>query len=162
MNHRAIRDLHAQGLNDAEIAKQLDLPYSSVNYTRREVLGLSANANRGARTQVDENMIRALHAQGLDDTEIAQRLGFSPVTIGEHRRRMRLKVNRKERGGGPRRCYSVYKAKTDELLAFGTAKECAKQLGINLASFYSAVSRAPTLENGRYEIFVDEIDDEEG
>lgn len=160
MNYKDIRTLHAQGLNDTEIAGRLGLPFSSVNYARREVLGLPANANRGSRTQVDVDMIRTLHAQGLDDTQIAKEMGFSPVTIGEHRRKLRLKAHRKSRQDGPRRYYFVYEAKTDKLLAYGTAKECAAQLGVTLDSFYCTVSRAQARVRGRYEIFIDDVDDE--
>lgn len=46
--------------------------------------------------------------------------------------------------------YTVYKAKGDELLAIGTAKECAAYLGWTLSTFYSILSRVKSRKNRTY------------
>ena len=58
--------------------------------------------------------------------------------------------------------YSVYNRRTDmPIVIYGTAKECAKALGIDLRSFQKQASRC---RHGRpvqkYEIFEDEEDDD--
>lgn len=156
MTLKEIRELHAQGLTDSEIAQKLGVRLSSVHYMRKTILQLPSNTL--ARIEAVKDTIRELHAQGLTDLEIAHRMGYAVSTINGHRRQMGLPFNPQVR---PQRRYTVYKRKTDELLAFGSARECAKQLGITLASFYSAVSRAKTREEGRYEVFVDEVDEED-
>lgn len=37
--------------------------------------------------------------------------------------------------------YTVYLSDTDEVLASGTARECAKKMGLIIESFYCAVDR---------------------
>ena len=37
--------------------------------------------------------------------------------------------------------YTVYREKDDEIIAWGTANECAIKMGIKVSSFYYAVSR---------------------
>lgn len=48
--------------------------------------------------------------------------------------------------------YMIYLNRDDELIASGTAGQCARKLGIKLGSFYSLVSRAPRRENGKYAV----------
>ena len=55
--------------------------------------------------------------------------------------------------------YAVYLNKTDELLCFGTSRECAEYLGMTLDSFYCMVSRVKSGKNRKYSI-VKEEDDE--
>lgn len=66
--------------------------------------------------------------------------------------------------GRPRKYYTVYLRKTDEIIAFGTAEACAVQLGLkNSEIFRSIVSNARHGISHRYEIIVDKTpyDDEE-
>lgn len=56
--------------------------------------------------------------------------------------------------------YTVYSRKLDELLAFGSAEECAKALGITRASFYRLVTMAKQRPNGKYEVLVEREDGE--
>lgn len=53
---------------------------------------------------------------------------------------------------GRRQYYTVYRSKTDEIVASGTAPECAASLGRSLASFYSLISNFRTGKNKRFEI----------
>lgn len=54
--------------------------------------------------------------------------------------------------------YTVYSRKLDELLAFGSAAECAKALGITRESFYCLVARAKLRPNGKYEVMIERED----
>lgn len=55
--------------------------------------------------------------------------------------------------------YTVYRAKTDKVVAFGTAKECAKMMDLaSVNSFYSLVSRASNGKNRKWNIVKDELD----
>ena len=38
--------------------------------------------------------------------------------------------------------YTVYLAETDEIVAFGSASECAKQMGKSILGFHSLVSNS--------------------
>lgn len=44
--------------------------------------------------------------------------------------------------GNKKQYYTVWLSKTDQIVATGTAEECAEQLGMTKASFYSLVWRA--------------------
>ena len=52
----------------------------------------------------------------------------------------------------PQNYYTVYDAKTDDVLASGNAKECAKQLNMALSSFYSAITKNNSGEHKKYVI----------
>ena len=66
--------------------------------------------------------------------------------------------------GRPRNYYSVYNRKTDEpVVIHGRAKECAKAMKVTLATFWHYVTRNNTgFLPRKYEIVVDEEDDEDG
>lgn len=57
--------------------------------------------------------------------------------------------------------YFVYLNRNDELIAMGTAKQCARQLKITRPSFYSLVSRAPRRERGKYAVVKQSMKEEE-
>lgn len=61
---------------------------------------------------------------------------------------------------GVRGYYTVYERKTDLPVCFGKAKECAAFLGIKLASFYSAISRAKH-GVGKYDFLKEALEDVE-
>ena len=155
---RAVRELHEQGLNDAEIARQLDAAYTSVNKARRVILQLPAVSKLGQNSTINPEDVRSLRAKNLNDREIAQRLGCSISTVYKQRKRMGLPPAGRR---VTRKYYTVYRRKTDEILAYGTAKECAQQLGIRLDSFYCTVSRTPNRKKTKYEIFIDLVEEEE-
>lgn len=62
--------------------------------------------------------------------------------------------------------YTIYLAATDDILAFGTAKECSIQMGISEASVRDLVSRSRSHRRNTYEVYIypddaDELDEEE-
>lgn len=58
--------------------------------------------------------------------------------------------------------YAVYLRETDELIASGTSAQCQKQMGLaSVHSFYSMVSRCKSGKNNKYEIYEEELDEEE-
>ena len=66
--------------------------------------------------------------------------------------------------GGPQNYYSVYNRRTDEpVIIHARARECMRVAGLKSRTFYAYVTR--TRQNcqikRRYDIFVDEEDDED-
>lgn len=57
--------------------------------------------------------------------------------------------------------YTVYLRKTDELVAAGTARDCAKALNKSLNGFHSMVSKNLTGKHKKYEIIVLDAEDDE-
>ena len=61
--------------------------------------------------------------------------------------------------------YTVYNNKTDfPVIVDGTARECAKAMGLTISSFYSAVSRSGTEKYKKWHItkdFADDLEQEE-
>ena len=64
----------------------------------------------------------------------------------------------------PQKFYSVYNRHTDELIyPHGRRDEIMAVVGLTKASFYTYVTRTRKgTAKGKYEIFVDEEDDEDG
>lgn len=64
-----------------------------------------------------------------------------------------------------RRWYTVYRADTDEVVAMGSSRQCAQQMGITEHSFLSLLvrERAKRSEGRpvRYEILAEQLDAEE-
>jgi len=57
-----------------------------------------------------------------------------------------------------KRYYTVYRAKDDEILAFGDKETCADMLGISQKSFYSIVAAVRAGRNKKYEIYSEPLD----
>lgn len=92
----------------------------------------------------DLREIRRLNGEGKNDVEISRETGIPCHTVKRHRKEMGLPIRRKNSKAVN---YTVYDAKTDELLAFGTSDMCAELLGFKSVSrFYEMVSR---VEHGR-------------
>ena len=55
--------------------------------------------------------------------------------------------------------YTVYDNKTEQVIAYGTAQECADTLGIKKSSFQYAYSRQKTgrVTKGRHHIVVEKV-----
>ena len=104
--------------------------------------------------------IRRLHGQGLSDTEIAKKIGHSVSWTTIWRQNLGLKRNTKP-GGRPRKLYFVWREKTDELVAYGTARECSEKMGIKLSSFYSEVTRTRSGQHKYYKILVENLGGDE-
>ena len=100
--------------------------------------------------------MRALYDMGRTDTQIAMELKVSLASVTNWRLREGLPRNLKP-GGRPRKLYFVWREKTDELVACGTARECARDMGIQLPSFYSEVSRTRSGKHTYYKIMVEDL-----
>ena len=61
----------------------------------------------------------------------------------------------------PRHYYTVYDTKTDEVLAHGNARECARQLNIAENTFYRAVMDANRGLSNKYDILTDDFEEGE-
>lgn len=84
--------------------------------------------------------IKRLNQEGKNDAEVADLLGMPVSTVRWWRTRQGLpKVKGYHRGV---KQYAVHDGKTEELVALGTAKECAAALGIDLGSFRKSMFEA--------------------
>ena len=61
---------------------------------------------------------------------------------------------------GAQNYYTVYNAKTDDVVASGTEVECAKAMHRSLASFYCTVSRNRSGKHHKYSIVIDSIEED--
>jgi transcriptional regulator NrdR family protein len=59
------------------------------------------------------------------------------------------------------RIYTLYRAKDDTIVASGTAKECAEQMGTTVGSFKSIVSRAKNKQRKKWEVYIGTDDDDD-
>lgn len=51
--------------------------------------------------------------------------------------------------------YEIYDAKSDRLLAKGTARECKRELGCSsMDTFYALANRSARGENGKYRVII--------
>lgn len=56
--------------------------------------------------------------------------------------------------------YTIYDAKTDELLAYGDSFSCAKALGLSMSYFYTMITRCRHGACKKYAILVEPLNDE--
>ena len=82
-----------------------------------------------------EQRIKRLNQKGLNYREISERVGYSDCAVRDAAIRMGLYPV----GQHPAQ-YTVYD-QDGNVQAFGTSRECADAMGIQLCSFYSAVTR---------------------
>lgn len=85
--------MHKTGMTDREIADELNVSPSAVNY-RRGKLGLPSNAPKGKDV---DSRIMAMNAQGLTDKQIAESMGLTQSTVNYRRIRMGLASNYKRK-----------------------------------------------------------------
>lgn len=79
---------------------------------------------------------------GVDYRTLADELGRRPSVVHRILCRYGIKpVLRGNRGREPWKDYTVYDAKSEAVMAMGTAKECANTLGIKQTTFYEYISR---------------------
>lgn len=52
-----------------------------------------------------------------------------------------------------RKKYTIYLRKNDNIVASGTAEDCAKQMGTSIGSFYAIASRVKSGKTKKYEIY---------
>lgn len=100
--------------------------------------------------------IRGLHGEGLTNRQISEAVGLPYWQVGYYLRLEGRKPNPYRYP--PKKEYTVYDARTDALLATGSARECASMLGLTLGSFYSVVSRGEHGLRGKYEFQKTDID----
>ena len=101
--------------------------------------------------------ILAHYDAGKNYTEIARALGLSVKTVWRWCHEYDRPARPQMTGNRPQKLYYVYLRATDQLVAVGSARECADRMGINLLSFYSAVSRTNQGKNKKYEFYQEEM-----
>ena len=57
--------------------------------------------------------------------------------------------------------YTVYLSATDELIACGTAKECAKKMELTIESFYCAVGRVRAGKRKKHIVVEEDLNEED-
>lgn len=93
-------------------------------------------------TSITLKRMHALYAEGKNDRQIADAVGCSIATVHKWRTKAGLPVTESRAPSPPRMYYTIYDAKTNELLASGSAKLCARMLGMSMSSFYTIMHRA--------------------
>ena len=85
-----IRACHAQGMNDIQIAKHLNLGHEHIS-TRRRVMGLVRIPVKQRR--ISDEQMRDAHARGLTDRQVANEFMVDPRTAAKRRRSLGLPLN---------------------------------------------------------------------
>ena len=95
VSNEAIAELHAMGLNDYEIADELDSSPSTVQRRRANELELPSNGDGGRKpgASFDEGAFEALYQDGGSDHDIATELGVHTTTVQQHRTARGLESN---------------------------------------------------------------------
>lgn len=83
--------------------------------------------------------IKRLNQAGKNDAEVADLLGISMCVARYWRRQEGLPPARHHRHAKE---YAVYDGKTEELVALGTARECAAALNTTVNTFRTLISKA--------------------
>lgn len=94
--------LHAQGLTDAAIGRELGVGASTIQYVRGDKLGLPRNLKPKpvkvlSPREQRKQRVRELHAQGATDRDIAEALGLTVPAANQLRRRLHLPVHPADR-----------------------------------------------------------------
>ena len=106
------------------------------------------------------SLMDKLYRDGLIDKEVAAVVGSTPKQVYGWRNRMGYPANG-QGGNAVLKQFAVYIAKTDELLAVGTAAECAHAIGWSVRDFFTVKSRAKSGKNKKCVFVPVEDDDEE-
>ena len=61
----------------------------------------------------------------------------------------------------PKNYYTVYNTRTDEVIAFGNAEECAAQLDVRMDSFFKMVMKSNRGESKWYTVITEKYDEQE-
>lgn len=95
------------------------------------------------------------YRDGKSDVDIERELGLYHGKVFQWRERHRLPANHNPRGWGPS-YWTVYLAKTDEVIAQGTREEVIEQMGtLSAQSFRSTVAGVKAGRNRKYVILKD-------
>lgn len=84
-----IKELYNNGLDNMEIAKELNLNVSTVS---KDLVELGLKTNRGYK-RISREEVKRLLEQGLSDQEIAEKLGYRRTTIYGIRCILRIGIN---------------------------------------------------------------------
>lgn len=99
-------------------------------------------------TTLQLRRLRARNAEGWNDREIADELGLKVSTV-YYWRRTKLGLPATRRTGREKlRDYTVYDRHGD-VAAFGTAKECARTLGVEVETIYRMAWNSKKRRDGR-------------
>ena len=105
------------------------------------------------------SLMDKLYWDGLFDRQVAEIVQCTPKQVYSWRNRMGYPANG-QGGNAVLKQFAVYIAKTDELLAVGTAAECAHAIGWSVRDFFTVKSRVKSGRNKKY-VFVDVEEDNE-
>jgi len=115
--------LYEKGMTDRQIADELGVSQSAVNY-RRGKLGLPSNFER---KEPSNDLIKDLNQRGYTDRQIAERLGISQASVNYRRQRLGLPSN-----------FKAEKLSDDNLLLLYdeglSDREIAEELGVTPAA----------------------------
>ena len=96
VDNSEVRELHAEGLSDHEIAERLDCSASTVQRRRANELGLDPSGSdsrpRGS-VSFDTDDFKRLHEAGHTDPEVADELDRHQATVGQYRTAQSLELN---------------------------------------------------------------------
>jgi len=84
MDTTTLRELHSQGLTDAQIAKQMNIKRATIQYNRSR-MGLKSNFDYNMFETGKKEMCIDLVKQGFSDIEIAKKLNISEITVWKYR-----------------------------------------------------------------------------
>ena len=101
------------------------------------------------------NAIVRLNAEGKSDREVAEETGIPVKTVRWARRYYKLRYNKGHKP--PLKYYTVWNMKTDEMVASGTAQECAAIMGRSIADFYTMVMRVRKGKNRKFAVQVEDL-----
>lgn len=90
-----------------------------------------------------------LYWGGLNDREVSEKVGCRPPAVFHWRQRRDYPPNGVP-GGGARNWYTVRLTESDELVAEGTAEECAKAMGTSVNSFHCIKAHVKAGRSKRY------------
>ena len=105
------------------------------------------------------SLMDKLYWDGLFDRQVAEIVQCTPKQVYSWRNRMEYPANG-QGGNAVLKQFAVYLDKTDELLAVGTAAECAHAIGWSVRDFFTIKSRVKSGKNKKY-VFVDVEEDNE-
>lgn len=94
-----IKELHAKGMNDSEIAKETGNKQPLIARLRKE-MGLESNASRGRKKgYLPETIdliekIKEYYNDGMNDSEISKKIGKSPALVARLRKNSGLQAHR--------------------------------------------------------------------
>lgn len=87
---KKIKELHALGFNDSEIAEKLKISCKLAFYYRKK-LNLPANFTYSSRTIIDKEILEPLVLKNISDSEIASIVGVTKEGVYAARKRYNLK-----------------------------------------------------------------------